>query len=139
MYPYLYGPPPIVQTTRPVLLKPNLGINPVNPLVVPNLDDPAEKEKLQQNDAQEKYELLEERLRAIEGINILERVGTSELSLVHGLVIPHKFKTLEFDKYDGTKCSSAYLTMYCRKMSMHTDNNKLFIYCFQDSLTRVAT
>ena len=74
MYPYLYGPPPIVQTTRPVLLKPNLGINPVNPLVVPNLDDPAEKEKLQQNDAQEKYDLLEERLRAVEGINILDGV-----------------------------------------------------------------
>ena len=98
--------------------------------MVPDLDDLVEKEKLLQNEAQEKYELLEERLRAVEGINIPEGVDAAELSLVHGLVIPHKFKTLVFDKYDGTKCPTAHLTMYCRKMSAHTDNDKLMIYCF---------
>ena len=132
MYPYLYVPPSIVQTSEPMMFEqPNSGVNLVNPVVVPDLDDPTEKEKLQQNDAQEKYELLEERLRAIEGINILERVGTSKLSLVYGLVIPYKFRTLEFDKYDGTKCPSTHLMMYCRKISLHTDNNKLLFTAFK--------
>ena len=38
--------------------------------MVLDLHDPTEKKKLHQNEVQEKYELLEERLRAIEGINI---------------------------------------------------------------------
>ena len=40
--------------------------------MVPNLDDPIEKEKLHQNEAHEKFELLKERLRVVEGINIPE-------------------------------------------------------------------
>ena len=106
--------------------------------MVPNLDDPIEKKILHQNKAQEKYELLEESLRDVEGINIPGGVDAAELSLVHGLVIPHKFKTLMLDKYDGIKCLTTHLTMYCRKMSAHTDNDKLLIYCFQDSLTGIA-
>ena len=86
----------------------------------------------------EKYELLEERLRAVEGINILGGVDAVELSLVQGLIIPHKFKTHVFDKYSGTKCPTTHLMMYCRKMSAHTDNDKLLIYCFQDSLTGIV-
>ena len=70
----------------------------------------------------------------MEGINILESLDATELSLV----IPHKFKTPTFDKYDGTKCPTTHLTMYCRKMSAYTDNDKLLIYYFQDSLTEVA-
>ena len=74
----------------------------------------------------------------MEGINIPGGIDAGELSLVHGLVISHKFKTLAFDKYDGTKCPTMHLTMYCRKISAHTDNDKLFIYCFQDSLTGIV-
>ena len=65
-----------------VLREPNTDINPINPLIVPDLDDLIEKEKLHQNEAQEKYELLEERLRVVEGINISEGVDVAELSLV---------------------------------------------------------
>ena len=81
---------------------------------------------------------MEEILRVMEGINIPRGVNAAELSLVHGLVIPHKFKTLVFDKYDGTKCPTAHLMMYCRKMSAHTNNDKLLIYCLQNSLTGIA-
>ena len=77
-------------------------------------------------------------MRAMEGINILESLDAIELRLVLGLVIPHKIKTPTFDKYDGTKCLTTHLTMYCRKMSAYIDNDKLSIYFFQDSLTRVA-
>ena len=37
----------------------------------------------------------------MEGISIPESIDVTELSLVPGLVIPHKFKTPTFDKYDG--------------------------------------
>ena len=110
----------------------------MDPLAVPDLDEVVEKEKSSQDKALEKYELLEERLRAMEGIDIPESLDTTELSLVPGLVITHKFKTPMLDKYDGTKCPTTHLTMYCRKMSAYTDNDKLLIYCFQDNLIGVA-
>ncbi|KAK8683070.1 hypothetical protein V6N13_039138 [Hibiscus sabdariffa] len=44
------------------------------------------------------------------------------------------FKIPEFEKFTGTSCPSAHLTMYCRKMSLYLDNEKLLIHCFQDSL-----
>ena len=138
LYPYPYGPPQIIQTLGLVLREPNADANPISPLMVLDLDDPIENEKLHQNEAQEKYKLLEERLRAMEGINIPGGVDAAELSLVHGLAIPHKFKTPVFDKYDGAKCSTTHLTMYCKKISAHMDNDKLLIYYFQDSLIGIA-
>ena len=101
-----------------------MGVDPVDPLTVPDLDEMVEKGKSPQDKAPEKYELLEKRMRAIEGINIPGSLDATELSLVSGLVIPHKFKTPTFDKYDGTKCPNTHLTMYCRKMSAYTDNDK---------------
>ena len=75
----------------------------------------------------------------MEGINIPRSLDATELSLVPSQVIPHKFKTPTFDKYDGTKYPTTHLTMYCRKMLAYTDKDKLLIYCFQDSLTGIAT
>ena len=127
-------PPPTTQTIGPVLIEPYPEVNPV---MVLDLDDPMEREKLKQVDTQDKYELLKERLKAIEGIN-MGGIDASELSLVHGLIIPPKFKTPDFEKYDDTKCPATHLTMYYRKMAVHTNNDKLLIYCFQDSLTGTA-
>ena len=111
----------------------------MDPLAIPDLDELLEKRKSLQDKALKKYELLKERMKAMEGINIPRSIDVAELSLVPGLVIPHKFKTPTFDKYDGTKCLTTHLTMYCRKMSTYTDNDKLLIYCFQDNLTGIAT
>ena len=119
-----------MKTLELVLYEPKTGVDLVDPLAVPDFDELAEKGKSLQGKAIEKYELLEERMRAMEGINIPESLDVTELSLVPGLVIPHKFKTQTFDKYDGTKCPTTHLTMYCRKMSAYTDNDKLLIYCF---------
>ena len=52
-------------------------------------------------ESQQKYDILNERLRVIEDVNILGRVDTMKLSLVLDLVIPSKFKVLEFEKYMG--------------------------------------
>ena len=43
---YPYGPPQVIQTPGLVLREPNADANPVNPLMVLDLDDLAEKEKL---------------------------------------------------------------------------------------------
>ena len=74
----------------------------------------------------------------MEGISISRNLDATELSLVPGLVIPYKFKIPTFDKYDCTKCPTTHLIMYCRKMLAYTDNDKLLIYYFHDSLTRIA-
>ena len=75
----------------------------------------------------------------IEGSDAYGLVDASKMSLVPDLVLPPKFKVPTFDKYDGTKCLSAHLYMYYRKMTGHTNNDKLLIHYFQDSLTGSAT
>ena len=57
-----------------------MGADLVDPLAVPNLDEIVEKGKSPQDKALEKYELLEERMRAMEGINILGSLDATELS-----------------------------------------------------------
>ena len=119
----------------------------VEPITVPDLDDPKEQKKLrsesskqsESNKAQRKLELIEERLKAVEGSDVYGLVDARTMSLVPDLVLPPKFKVQTFDKYDGTKCPSTHLYMYCRKMTGYTSNDKLLIHCFQDSLTGFAT
>ena len=101
-----------MNTLRLVMREPNTSTDPVDPLVVPDLDELATKGKPAQNRALEKYEFLEKRMRAMEGISIPGSLNATELSLVSRLVIPHKFKTPTFDKYDGNKCLTTHLTMY---------------------------
>ena len=75
----------------------------------------------------------------VEGSDVYSLVDASKMSLVPDLVLPPKFKVLTFDKYDGTKCPSTHLYMYCRKMTSHTNNDKLLIHYFQDNLTWSVT
>ena len=117
------------------------------PITVPDLDDLKEQEKLRResskqsenNEAQRKLELIEERLKVVEGSDVYGLVDARTMSLAPDLVLPPKFKVQTFDKHDGTKCPSAHLYMYCRKMTGYTSNDKLLIHCFQDSLTGSAT
>ena len=106
-----------MKTPRLVLHEPKKGANLVDLLAIPDFDELAEKGKSFQDKALEKHELLEERMRAMQGINIPISLDAIKLSLVPRLVIPHKFKTPIFDKYDDTKCPNVHLTMYCQKMS----------------------
>lgn len=59
-----------------------------------------------------------------------------ELCLVLDVVIPHKFNIPNFEKYDGTKCQMAYITMYYQKMATYTHDDKLLVHCFLDNLIR---
>ena len=113
-----------------VMQEPKANADLMDPLAVPDLDEILAKGKSLQDKGLEKYELFKEKMRVMEEINIPGSLDATELSLVSGLVIPHKFKASTFDKYDGTKCPTTHLTMYCRKMSAYTDNDKLLIYYF---------
>ena len=85
-----------------------------------------------------KFEILEERLRAIEGGGNYGFTDVASLSLVRDVTIPHKFKVPEFEKYKGTTCPRSHLTMYCRKMVAYAYDDKLLIHFFQDNLVGVA-
>ena len=85
---------------------------------VPNLNDLCEQEKLRKNlsrrskhiNVQQRYNLLDKRLKVIEGMDNLKSVDPKKLCLVPNLVIRPKFKTPKFKKYDRTKCPENHLT-----------------------------
>ena len=142
---FLYGyTPPSVQMNE---VGSNSRANMADPIAIPNLDDPKKQEKIRKesteqskhNEAQQKLQLIEERLKIIEGSNVYSLVDANKMSLVPDLILPPKFKVHTFDKYDGTKCLSAHLYMYCKKMTGHMSNDKLLIHCFYDSLIGSAT
>jgi len=117
--------------TQPRVLVGTLGGEPKTEVVAPTAAVPADR-------AKDKLDVLEERLRAIEGGGIYEFGDAVGLCLVPGVVIPPKFKVSDFEKYKGITCPKSHLTMYCSKMAAHEHNEKLLIHCFQDSLGGVA-
>ncbi|GMI70908.1 hypothetical protein HRI_000760100 [Hibiscus trionum] len=107
---------------------------------VPDLSLMEEVERLRvelEKKYEEKFRLFEEKLRNIQEVDE-QGNNASDLSLVVDLVLPPKFKVPDFDKYDGTTCPSAHITMYCRKMAAFVKDEKLLIHCFQDNLTGSA-
>lgn len=49
-------------------------------------------------------------------MDVYECIKQIELDLVPDVVIPPKFKVMDFKKYDGTKCLKAHWALYCNKM-----------------------
>ncbi|XP_050875848.1 uncharacterized protein LOC127079504 [Lathyrus oleraceus] len=79
------------------------------------------------------YQLLDDRIRVIEGFSSFG-IDARDLCLVPNVVLPQKFKVPNLPKYKGLSCPRSHLTIYCRKMASHIDNDNLLIHCFQDSL-----
>lgn len=86
----------------------------VEPLV--NLDD-------------ERLRALKEKFKAMEVHNTLG-LDVTDMCLLPDMVIPQKFKVLDFEKYKGVSCPWTHLRAYCRKMDTYVDNNKLLIHYF---------
>ena len=84
----------------------------------------------EKNDTQQNVNLIEERLKAIEGNSSIKGMDVIKLSLVLDMVITHKFKMLDFVKYDGSFCPRAHMTMFYRKMAVYTRNDKVLIHYF---------
>ncbi|KAK5802811.1 hypothetical protein PVK06_030434 [Gossypium arboreum] len=114
--------------------------NRANP-IVPDLNDIAKAGRARAELAkqlEDLYKWLEEKFKALESVDYHCGVGAKELSLVPDLVLPPKFKISEFEKYNGTSCPKAYITMFCRGMTGYVNNDQLLIHRFQDSLTRAT-
>ncbi|XP_052877245.1 uncharacterized protein LOC108462733 [Gossypium arboreum] len=110
----------------------NPGDNPANPFV-PDLDDMAEMEKGKIDMAKQlnnRCKWLEEKFKAMEATDYCGGIDAKDLSLVPDLVLPPKFKTPEFEKYNGTSCPEAHITMFCRRMKGYINNDQLLIHCF---------
>ena len=109
---------------------------------MPNRNDPFERKQLRENlprqsehiNLQLRCNLLDKKLKGIEGVDDLRSVDPRELCSVPDVVIPPKFKMPKFEKYDGTKCPKNHLATYCRKMAGHAYNENLLIHVFYDSL-----
>ena len=86
----------------------------------------------------EKFDHIEERLKAIEGSRDYAFVDMVELCLVLDFVIPPKLKVSDFNKYRGTTYPKNHLKMYNRKMGAYSKNEKLLMHFFQESLTGAA-
>lgn len=82
---------------------------------------------------EDKYKILEERLRVVEGFNIFG-VDIVGMWLVPNVVIPQKFKTPEFEKYKGVSCPRSHLRMFVRKMAAYANDGKLMMHNFQGRL-----
>ena len=85
-----------------------------------------------------KFDLIEERMRAIKGIGDYLFADMAKLCLVPNVVIPPKFKVPDFDKYKGTTWPKNYLKMYYRMMGAYSRDEKLLMHFLQEILVGVA-
>ncbi|KAF1893147.1 hypothetical protein Lal_00001581 [Lupinus albus] len=86
----------------------------------------------------EKIMAIEERIKVIKEASSYDLKDVTSLCLVLSVVLPPKFKMLEFEKYQGTSCPKDHLSMYARKMTPYIGNDNLLIHVFQESLTGAA-
>ncbi|XP_058783714.1 uncharacterized protein LOC131658434 [Vicia villosa] len=89
------------------------------------------------DDFQDQFQEMRKAIKALKGENSFGK-NAYDMCLVPNVKIPAKFKVPDFEKYKGSSCPQSHLTMYCRKMATHTDDDKLLIHYFQDSLTGAA-
>ena len=84
-------------------------------------------------------EILTEKIRIIEGSGARGSVNLDSLTNFPQVIMPPKFKSPKFVKYDGTRDHCTHLCMFCRKMAPYGDNHPLIYQIFPDRLTGPAT
>src|SRR3954470_1902915 len=100
----------------------------------PSLSSNEEEDHSGDEQDDDKYQQLEDRMKAME-IQKIPGLDFNDLGLVSDVVIPPKFKVPTFAKYDGVSCPKLHLRSYVRKIQPHTTDNKLWIHFFQESLS----
>lgn len=116
---------------------PKVQVNPADPasyLRNPHVNNVTKGESSKIAEVSKLCHALTERLKVVEGKDAFG-LDASDLCLVPDVVIPPKFKIPDFEKYKGSSCPRTHLTMYCRKMTAYSHDDKLLIHCFQDSLS----
>lgn len=78
--------------------------------------------------------VLEEKMKSMEGFEIFV-LEALDICLVPEVKIPAKFKVPTFEKYKGVSCSMTHVRSYCRKMAAYSDDEKLLMHFFHDSLS----
>jgi hypothetical protein len=73
-------------------------------------------------------------IRLMQGLNSFRNTNFSSMSWFPNMMVLHKFKAPEFEKYNGRRDPMIHLQIYCRKMAQYTDNKPLLIQTFQDTL-----
>lgn len=86
------------------------------------------------NEVEKKVRAIEEKLKAMESIDALG-LDAVEICLVSGVVIPTIFKVPDFKKYKGTSDPRTHIRTYCRKMAAYSNDDRLLMHSFQDSLS----
>ena len=74
--------------------------------------------------AEDRYKQLEDRLSAMETQKV-PGLDFGDLGLSSRVVIPNKFKTPAFSKYDGVSCLKLHLWSYVRKIHPYTADKNL--------------
>lgn len=80
-------------------------------------------------EVKEQCQTIEKRLIFLVGNGVLG-AAIVDMCLVLDLLMPAKFKTLEFEKDKGHTCLKSHLVMYYRKMATYTNNYKFIIHRF---------
>ncbi|XP_050916800.1 uncharacterized protein LOC127131972 [Lathyrus oleraceus] len=86
------------------------------------------------NEMENKVKAIKEKLRAIQSTNTLG-LDAVEICLVPGVVIPSIFKVPDFEKYKGASDPRTHSRAYCLKMATYSDDDRLLMHLFQDSLS----
>lgn len=86
------------------------------------------------NEVEKKVKAIEEKLKAMESTDTLG-LDAVEMCLVPGVVIPTKFKFPNFDKYKRTSDPRTHIRAYYRKMVAYSNDGRLLVHFFQDSLS----
>ncbi|XP_050875865.1 uncharacterized protein LOC127079525, partial [Lathyrus oleraceus] len=94
---------PVVHTFAPPLVRAHVQPYFEDQQHAPDFSDEDEERQEDLRGMKENYQLLEKRLRAMEGDQVFGATA-KEMCLVSGLVIPAKFRTPDFDKYEGHSC-----------------------------------
>lgn len=125
---------PVFTNVSPVVHStPHLG-EPVYHGSTPS-EDPSLNDRM--DEFQDQFAELQKEIKALCGKELFGRY-VNDMCLVPDVKMPAKFKLPEFEKYKGNSCPQTHLVMYVRKMSMYTNNQRMLIHCFQDSLTGAA-
>jgi len=67
--------------------------------------------------------------------DLTSSVRAIEIRLVTNMMVPKKFRVLEFIKYIGLECPNMHLRSYYNKITEVIRDEKLPIHVFQDNLT----
>ena len=82
-----------------------------------------------------KIEDLKQKDKLTLGLNSFGRTDFSNMSWFPNLILPHGFKTPQFEKFSGNGDHMLHLQMYCETMAPYAGNEPLLIMIFQESLS----